>query len=124
VSAPLENISILAELTALLTSLGIPVETGVFSSTPPNTYCVLTPIHEEFALYADNMPVLDVAEVRISLFTRENYTKLKNRIVKVLILADFTITERRYVGRDDETGYFCLAVDVEKSYFVDMEGVE
>ena len=48
--------SILAELTALVTGLGLPVETGVFSGKAPEEYVVLTPMVEDFALHCDNRP--------------------------------------------------------------------
>lgn len=61
--------SILAELNTLLTPV-LPVETGVFSGVPPDEYLVLTPMTDEFALFGDNCPLNEVAEVRISLFPK------------------------------------------------------
>jgi len=106
--------SILAELNTLITDLGLPVEVGVFSGVPPNEYCVLTPMTEDFAYHADNRPQVDVSEVRISLFSKGNYTKRKRRIVRALLAADFTITARRYITHEDDTGYHHLAIDVQK----------
>lgn len=36
--------SLLADLNAIASKLGIAVETGVFTDTPPNEYLVLTPL--------------------------------------------------------------------------------
>ena len=72
--------SILQELTALLSPI-LPVETGMFSGVPPNEYLVLTPMADEFPLFGDNAPLLDVAEVRISLFSKGNYINRKNQII-------------------------------------------
>lgn len=47
---------ILSELTALVTALGLPVETGVFSGKAPDEYVVLTPLMEDFPLHCDNRP--------------------------------------------------------------------
>ena len=35
------------------------------------------------------------------------------------LLADLTITERRYVGHDDDTGYHNYAIDV--AHYYEME---
>ena len=52
----------------------------------------------------------------MSLFCRENYTKIKNRLVKAALNADMTITDRRYIGFETDTGYHHYAIDVAKSY--------
>jgi len=109
-------VSILAELTALITSIPLPVETGVFSGIPPDEYCVITPMTDDYAFFADNRPVVDIYEVRISLFSKGNYMKRKRQIVDAVLAADFTITDRRYLAHEDDTGYFNVAVDVAKYY--------
>jgi len=109
--------NILEELTALLVPI-IPVETGVFSGTAPDKYCVLTPIAEMFPTNADDFPTADMQSVRISIYTQGNYIHIKNLIVKSLLLAGFTITARQYIDHEDDTGYYHFAVDVEKIYSV------
>ena len=111
--------SILAELATVLGKIPIPVETGVFSNVPPSEYCVLTPMTEEVAFRADNRPQIDVPEVRISIFTKGNYMELKRQIRSALLAADFTITQRQYVGHEDDTGYHHYAIDVQKYYSVE-----
>ena len=108
--------SLLAEVKAIIENCKIPVETGVFSDAPPDTYAVLTPLADSFDLHADNKPTRDVQEVRLSLFCKENYLKIKNRLVKAILNADMTITDRRYIGHEDDTGYHHYAIDVAKSY--------
>lgn len=108
--------SLLSELNAVAESLGIPVETGVFTDTAPNEYLVLTPLVDTFDLHADNAPGADIQEVRLSLFTKGNYTKRKNQIVRALLAADITITDRRYVGHEDDSGYHHYAIDVANYY--------
>ena len=108
--------SLLADLNAIASKLGIAVETGVFSDTPPSEYLVLTPLVDTFDLHADNAPGTDIQEVRLSLFTKGSYTKWKNAIVRALLAADITITDRRYVGHADDSGYHNYAIDVANYY--------
>lgn len=106
----------LTELNTLFDSINIPVETGVFSNKAPDTYIVLTPLIETFDIYADNYPEVDVHEVRLSLFTKYNYTDIVYQIITALFEADFTITEKRYIGHEDDTGYHHYAIDIAKHY--------
>ena len=108
--------SLLSELNTIAGSCGIPVETGVFTDSALDTYLVLTPLSDIFDLHADNQPSIDIQEVRLSLFCKENYTKIKNRFVKAALNADMTITNRRYIGYETDTGYHHYAIDVAKSY--------
>lgn len=111
----------LKELNTILSNIHIPVETGVFSNKAPDTYIVLTPLIDDFDLYADNRPEVDIQEVRLSLFTKFNYIDLVYRIVTALFDADFTITEKRYIGHEDDTGYHNYAIDVAKYYIFPKE---
>ena len=113
--------SLLSELVSIFDRLSIPVETGVFSKQAPRQYAVLTPVLDSFTLYADNKPEQDVEEVRISLYDKGNYQSAKKRIEAALLSADITITDRRYVSREDETGYHHYAIDVAKNYFYQEE---
>ena len=95
----------LSELKKVIYPLGIPVETGVFNDKAPDKYIVLVPLVDTFAIMADNMPSYDVQEVRISLYSKNNYIRDKNMLVRSLFGADFTITDRKYIGYENETGY-------------------
>lgn len=108
--------SLLSELKTIIADIGLPVETGVFSGTPPDRYTVLTPLSDTFDMYADNQPEIDVEEVRISVFDKGNYLAVKRQITAALINADITITDRRYVGHENDTGYNHYAIDVAKMY--------
>jgi len=110
--------SIFAELDALVTGLGLPVETGVFSGKAPDEYVVLTPMVEEFALHCDNRPEYETQEVRLSLFCRGNYLARKRQIVKALLQAGFTITDRRYIGYEVDTQYHHWSADIAQIYKV------
>ena len=108
--------SILSELNTLFETANIPVETGIFSGVPPDEYLVLTPLTDTFAVFGDNKPLADINEVRISLFSKNNYLQRKNQLVRLLLQADFVITDRRYMGHEDDTGYHHYAIDVAKIY--------
>ena len=108
--------SILSELNSLLLKLEIAVETGKFSGAVPNEYVVITPLSDTFEVHADNRPRFEVQEVRLSLFCKSNYQIRKNQIVKELLSADFTVTDRRYIGHEDDSGYYHYAVDIAKEY--------
>ena len=107
--------SILQELNTLLTPV-LPVETGIFSGVPPDEYLVLTPLADSFPLFGDDTPLIDMSEVRISLFSKGNYVKKKTQLTAALLGAAFTITARLYVGYEADTGYHHYAIDVVKNY--------
>ena len=110
--------SVLQELNEILDKLGIPVETGVFSGKAPDQYTVITPMSDNFGGFADNAPQYEIQEARISLYSKGNYQKRKNQIVKAIFAAEITVTDRRYIGHEDDTGYHHYAIDVAKEYFL------
>lgn len=112
--------SILTELKAMLEFVNLPVETGFFSGAPPDEYVVLTPLADSFGIFGDNKPLLDICEVRISLFSKNNYMTRKNQLVGLFLQADFLITDRRYLGYEFDTAYHHYVIDVAKEY--EMEG--
>lgn len=107
--------SLLQELNTLISPIA-PVETGIFSDSAPNRYVVITPLSDTFALYTDDSPRHETQEARLSLFDKGSYTSIKNQIVRSLLNAEFTITDRRYVGHEDDTGFHHYAIDVAKIY--------
>lgn len=108
--------SILTDVKELLEPLNVPIATGVYKGTATNTYLVLVPMSDTFELHADNMPNAEVQELRVSIYTKCNYKKITNQIVKKLLNAEFTITDRRYIGYETETDYFHYVVDIVKNY--------
>lgn len=73
--------SLLSELKSIAEKLNINVETGVFSGTPPDEYIVLTPLADSFEMHCDNRPEYEIQEVRISIFSKGNYTALKRKLI-------------------------------------------
>ncbi len=112
--------SLLSELKTIIEGMNIPVETGVFNDVAPDTYCVLTPMTDTY-VYADNTPMQDVSEVRISLFDKGNYLSTKGTMERLFLAAEITITDRRYISHDDEIGYHHYAIDVAKNYEIQEE---
>ncbi len=108
--------SLLSEITTLAKSCGLTVETGVFSGVAPDEYLVITPLSDSFDLHADNAPLNEVQSARLSLFTKGNYTKLSGKLTRSLLAGEFAITDRRYIGHEDDTGYHHYAIDVAKNY--------
>ena len=108
--------SLLADLNEILDPIGIPVETGVFSDTPPVEYLVITPMSDRLDLFADNEAYCIVSEARLSLFTKKNYLDLKKQLVKALQTGDITITDQQYVGFENDTKFHHYAIDVMKEY--------
>jgi len=112
--------SILTELNTLLESIGLPIETGIFSEIPPDEYLVITPLVDSLELYADNLPQAQTEEIRLSLFTKNNYIPLRNRLTKLLLEVGFSITERRYIEFEKDTKYHHYAIDVMKEYEMEV----
>ena len=108
--------SVLADCKTLIEGLSIPMETGVFEGTVPETYVVIVPLTDTFELHADNTPGFEVQEARLSLFSKGNYIKTKNSMIRSLLASDFTITDRQYIERENDTGYHHYAIDVAKIY--------
>lgn len=112
--------SLLEELQSIAKRLNIRSFTAEFPEKAPNEYAVFNPLNDKFDVHADNVPTEDVQEVRISLFSKGNYTFLKNKVSRALIANDITITDRRYIEYEHDTGYHHYAIDVAKNY--ELEG--
>ena len=108
--------SLLSELKIVIEAVGLPVETGVFSDESPDEYVVVTPLADTYELHADNLPGYEAQEARLSLFSKGNYLMRKGQLSNALLAADFVITDRRYIGHEDDTGFHHYAIDVAKLY--------
>lgn len=108
--------SLLSEIKTAVEGCGVSVETGVFSDMPPDEYVVVTPLADTYELHADDYPGYETQEARLSLFSKGNYLQRKKQLSRALLAADFVITDRRYIGHEDDTGYHHYAIDVAKLY--------
>lgn len=106
--------SVLEKINNVMASVNVSVETGVFSDEPLSEYAVLTPLTDSFEVFADNKPTAEVSMVRISLYKIGNYVERVGQVVQALLDADFTITDRKYVGIDTDTGHHNYAIDIAK----------
>lgn len=81
---------------------------------------VITPLADTYELHADNLPNYETEEARLSLFSKGNYLKRKNELARSLLKSDFTITDRRYIGYENDTSYHHYAIDVAKLYKLEV----
>lgn len=103
---------LLETLHTVADGLALPYEVGLFThAPPPATYLVATPLTDGFEVFADNTPEVEVEEVRLALYTQANYLALRDQITHALIDAGVTITARRYVGYEPDTGYHHYSID-------------
>ncbi len=110
------ELSILSELKQIAQRLAIPVQTGSFQKKPPETFLVLTPLTETFPEHADDEPQFTQPEVRLSLYSKGSYTSLADTLVRRLLQADFTVTNRQYIEYETDTGYHHYEIDATKAY--------
>ena len=114
--------NILENLNIILINLDIPFATGHYAGTPPETYAVIIPLADSFAFHADNIPLADIQEARLALYSKGNYYTLRQRIVNALLAGGFTITDRRYIEFETDTEYHHSAIDVSKHYPIEEAG--
>lgn len=113
--------NILSDVKKVLEELNIPAMTGAFKDNVKEKYVVLIPLADSYPISADNMPITDVQELRITLFSKENYIKLKNQLILSLLKNEFYITERKYNGYETDTGYYQYTIDVAKNYEIEED---
>jgi len=117
-------VSILNELSGYFNSFGIPCFTDRFPLKAPETYAVLTPMSDGLALYSEGKPEFEIPDVRISLYTRENYKSTVSKITSWLLNNKFYIIDRLYLGYEGETEnakYYHYVIDVQKIYMFTEE---
>ena len=108
--------NILDDIQRILNPLNVPFETGIFTEPAPEQYLVIVPLIDKFELYADNLPLADVQEARISVYSQGNYQRLKKQVISAFLEAGYIISQRQYIGYETETGYFHYNIDVTTFY--------
>ena len=106
----------LSEIGEILTAAKIAWQTGAYTDSAPDSYVALVPLSDTFDIIADNRPQFDVQAVRLSIFSKGNYNRIKNQLIRTLLDAEFFLSDRRYLKYDNETGYHQYVLDVEKHY--------
>ena len=107
------NPPLLEQVTAVADRLGLPIAVGLHTDSPaPATYLVATPLSDLFDVFADNRPGVEIEEARLAVFTTGNYLPIRDQLTKALLDTGFTVTARRYVGFEADTGYHHYALDI------------
>ncbi|WP_456236391.1 hypothetical protein [Actinomyces mediterranea] len=109
-------------ITVAADGLGLPIEVGLFTATPlPDTYLIATPLADLFDVFADNQPGVEIEEVRLGLFTKGNYLAERDRLTIALLEAGLTVTARRYVAFEPDTGYHHYGIDLASHNFYTLQ---
>lgn len=111
--------NLISDINTVLESMGIPFETGVFHEPFPQEYILVTPLSETIEMYSDNKPQAEIQEARISLYCKDNYQMRKNQLTKAFLEADFSITDRHYIGFESDTKYHHYCLDVAKLFYLE-----
>ena len=113
---------IISDLVTALTSLQIAVQVGDFKgSSLPDTFVVIIPLFNSFES-ADDLPDFDVQQAATEIYTKGDWRSTVNSICGECISRGLLVHERRYIGRNEETGYFQYSITFERSY--DLEDGE
>lgn len=104
---------LLEQVTTVADQEGLPIAVGLYADSPaPGTYLVATPLADMFDVYGDNQPGVEIEDVRLAVFTTGNYLPIRDRLTRALLDAGLTLTARRYVGFEADTGYHHYALDI------------
>ncbi len=95
-----------------LASLNIPITLVENQVRTASEYIVLIPISDTFPVYANNRPLAEINEMELAVYIKGNYLDLIDKILKLLITAEFAITDRRYVEYEATTKFHHYAIDV------------
>lgn len=101
-----------------LQSLNIPVSINENVDKNAVSFIIIIPLYDGFDVFADNKPGIEINEVELAIYTKGNYLKLVKDITDLLIEADFTITNRRYIEfeKDTKLHHYIIDVAMEFSY--------
>jgi len=100
-----------------LKPLNITVTINQNADKSANKYITLIPLYDEFDVYADNKPVIDIKEVQLAIYKKANYIELVEQITRLLIEAGFTITNRKYIEYEEDTKLHHYVIDVAMEFF-------
>lgn len=106
----------LQKIKSILDEIGIKSMTADYadnSDSAPESYVVIVPIADELDEYADDLPTVERNSVRLSIYTKKNYSKLRKRIRDAILENGVQITGMSFVEREKDTGYYHYEIDVE-----------
>ena len=55
-------------------------------------------------------------EVEIGVYTKSNYMELRSKITRLLLNAGLTVTERRYVAYEQDTGFHHYSITAAEAH--------
>lgn len=108
---------IISDIYSALTTLKIEVQIGDFQTTSalPDIYAVIVPLSEDYET-ADDEPDFDVQQASAELYTKGMWRTAVNNICGECIKRGLSVNARRYIGRNEETGYFQYSITFEEAY--------
>ena len=104
--------SFLSEIKEIIEAEHLPVETAFYSDSAPSAYAVITPISDDYDVFAGDLPTVETCEVRVSIFTKGNYLILRDNLSRAFLRAGWVITERQFIDFEPDTGYSHYEIDV------------
>lgn len=114
--------SIQERIISILVPLKIPIHVAMNPEKSKDSFLVLIPLSDHLVGYGDNQPSSTIEELEIALYTKGNYLELREQITKLLLQADITITDRRYIEYEPQTKYHHYVIDCTMVNFLCQEG--
>lgn len=114
---------IVNDIYTALTNLKIPAQIGDYQTTAelPDVYVVIIPLYNEFTS-ADDVPDFDIQQASIEIYSKGMWRTSVKQICDECIAMGLVVHERRYIGRNEETGYFQYSVTFEQAYDLEEQG--
>lgn len=100
-------INALAPLNVSVTVIENPTDSG-----KRDKFIVIIPTSDNFELYADDKPLATVETAELALYCKGNYLGFRDKVTELLITADITITNRRYLEFEQDTDYHHYIIEV------------
>lgn len=75
-------------------------------------FIVIIPTSDNFKLHADDKPLAAVETAELALYCKGNYLGFRDKVTELLITADITITNRRYLEFEQDTDYHHYIIEV------------
>lgn len=106
--------TILEILNGIFDSRGITMQVGMdIGNEEKEVYAVLTPLSDAFSQFADDEPTHEINAVRISLYTKSDYTTIVTAVVSDMLAAGLTITDKRFIEYEKNTKFYHYNIDAE-----------
>lgn len=104
-------------ITALV-PLGISVDVTEHTPDGAERFCVIIPAADNFECCGDDRPLSGTETAELALYCKGNYLAFKDAVLKLLVDADITITNARYLEFEDDTNYhhYIFEVAVVRDY--------